>query len=216
MSAPFFQVYVQGSTPVSADELNTFVQGGALLANLQSFTGTVGMTVYLAGLNAPGDGGQGLFYWNATGSANDGVNNIQPYGAAVGCWTRIAWGLFPITVSLAANVSLAAQNTYYDGPSVAQGTAGTWFVSGTVTLTDTAGAATFNAKLWDGTTVIASAQAKITAASGIAVVALSGYLANPQGNFRITVEDVSSTSGEILSNASGNSRDSTITAIRVG
>lgn len=216
MSAPAFQQFVQGSTPVSADNLNTFVQGGALLANLQAFTGTVGMTIYMAGYAAPGDGGQGLFYWNSTGSANDGINNVQPNGAAVGCWTRIAWGLFPITASLTADVTLSSQSVYYDGPSVAQGTAGTWFASGGVTLTDTAGAATFNVKLWDGTTVIDSRQVKITAASVVVPVALSGYLTNPQGNLRITVEDVSSTSGAILHNASGNGHDSTITAIRVG
>lgn len=216
MTAPTPTVFVQGVTPVSADNLNSFVTGGLLLANLQSFVGTQGMTVATIGNVAAGDGGQGLWYWNPTGSANDGVNNVAPPAAAVGCWTRIAWGLFPIIESLGANISLASESVYYDGPSVAQGTTGTWFAAGTVTLTDTAGAATFNAKLWDGTTVIASARVETNGANDVKTISLSGYLANPQGNLRITVEDASSTSGEILYNASGSGKDSTITAIRVG
>src|SRR5512146_502647 len=44
-----------------------------------------------------------------------------------------------VTNSLSGNVALNNISNFFDGPSVAQGTGGTWFASGTVTLTDTSG-----------------------------------------------------------------------------
>lgn len=121
-----------------------------------------------------------------------------------------------LTNSLGADVLLNNVGTYFDGPSVAQGTHGTWFASGQVTVRDNAGVATISAKLWDGTTVISSGAASIPAAGEVAVIALSGFLASPAGNLRISVNDPTSTSGFIKFNQSGNSKDSTITAFRVG
>lgn len=121
----------------------------------------------------------------------------------------------PITNSLGADVALNNTANYFAGPSIAQGTSGTWFASGSVGLADTAGAATFDVKLWDGTTVIASGRFVSTAASTNIVCALSGYLASPAGNIRISVKDNTSTSGLIIFNGSGNSKDSTISAIRI-
>lgn len=121
----------------------------------------------------------------------------------------------PITASLGANVSLNNTANYFDGPSIAQGSTGTWFASGTVTLNDTGGAATFYCKLWDGTTVIASAVGRTIAANNRTSVSLSGYLASPAGNLRISVKDISATTGLIEYNTSGESKDSTITAYRV-
>lgn len=121
----------------------------------------------------------------------------------------------PITNSLSGDVSLSNTSNFFDGPSVAQGTAGTWFVSGTITLFDSVGGgANFNVKLWDGTTVIASSYA-FEAASAYGAISLSGYISSPAGNLRISVKDVTATSGKIIFNQSGNSKDSTITAIRI-
>jgi len=89
MTAPALTQYIQGVTAVSADGLNTFAQTCDTASQLQAFVGTQGMQVFLRGLSAINDGGQGAFYWNANSSANDGVNNIQPFGAAAGTWTRI-------------------------------------------------------------------------------------------------------------------------------
>lgn len=122
----------------------------------------------------------------------------------------------PITNSIAGDVSLTSTGAYFDGPSIAQGTSGTWYVSGSVSVLDTGGNATFNAKLWDGTTVIASARADSSGASRYFVISLSGQLSNPAGNLRISVQDTSGTTGAIKANGSGNSKDSTITAIRIG
>lgn len=120
-----------------------------------------------------------------------------------------------LTNSLSGDVSLSNVSNYFDGPSVAQGTSGTWLASGTVTLLDTSGAASFTCKLWDGTTVIASARSlSATTGQGISV-SLSGVLASPAGNIRISCSDPSSTSGLIKFNSSGNSKDSTITVVRI-
>ena len=123
--------------------------------------------------------------------------------------------LSPITNSLAADVNLNNTSAYFTGPSVAQGTSGTWFASGTVTVKDTAGAAIFLVKLWDGTSVIASATVTTSAVNSRAVIALSGFITNPAGNIRISVKDVSSTSGLMEFNASAESKDCTLTAIRI-
>lgn len=122
----------------------------------------------------------------------------------------------PITNSLGADVLLNNTANYFDGPSVAQNTVGKWFVSGTIVLYDNATAA-MQVKLWDGTTIIASTVIN-TAAGGTAgmSVSLSGFIASPAGNLRISAKDQSNTSGKILFNMSGNSKDSTITAIRIG
>jgi hypothetical protein len=83
-------------------------------------------------------------------------------------------------------VALNSTSTYFDGPSVAQGMVGTWLATGSVTLLDTAGLAVINCKLWDGTTVVASAQVEPTTASTAVSLALSGVMANPAANIRIS------------------------------
>lgn len=120
-----------------------------------------------------------------------------------------------IANSLGADVVLNNASNYFDGPSVAQGTVGTWFVSGTVTLRDTVGNSTFRLKLWDGTTIISTA---VTFSSNGAEVTatLSGFISAPAGNLRISVRNTSGTTGLISFNRSTDSKDSTITAYRIG
>lgn len=119
----------------------------------------------------------------------------------------------PITNSLASNVTLADATLYYAGPSVAQGSAGTWFVSGTI-VSNAAAGNNLNYKLWDGTTVIAGAA--INHAGTNTPVSLSGFITSPAGNLRISVNNQSANSGTIMANASANgNKDSTITAIRI-
>jgi hypothetical protein len=125
-------------------------------------------------------------------------------------------GLSSYINSLGGDVALNNTANYFDGPVVANGTAGTWLVGGTVTLTDTSGStATMFLKLWDGTSVIASARADLLAANGVYTSTLVGIITAPAGNLRISVRDSSSTSGAIKYNASGNAKDSTIVAIRI-
>ena len=84
------------------------------------------------------------------------------------------------------------------------------------TVTDPSGGASFVVKLWDGTTVMAAGQQFVS--TGDATVALSGYITSPAGNIRMTVGDVSSTSGVILAAVSAATigRASVITGIRIG
>ena len=123
----------------------------------------------------------------------------------------------PVTNSLSGNVTLNNTGTYFDGPSVAQGTTGTWLASGTITVRDTAfGSGNMNCKLWDGTTVIASCTTTTSATTNNPItVSLSGYLANPAANIKISVNLSNSTTGLMLFNYSGNSKDCTLSAIRI-
>lgn len=120
----------------------------------------------------------------------------------------------PITNSLASDISLTNATTYFDGPGVAQGATGTWFVSGTVTITGNANDV-FRIKLWDGATVIASATTQ-SAVGVAAVIALSGFLASPAGNLRISVKNATSTTGSLIQHGDpDNGKNSTITAFRI-
>jgi hypothetical protein len=103
-------------------------------------------------------------------------------------------------------------SNYFDGPTVAQGTTGTWWASGTVTINDT-GTNAYTCKLWDGTTVIDSSQALSAGSSGSSM-ALSGFLATPAANIKISCKSTSA-SAAIVFNLSGSSKDSTVSVHRI-
>jgi hypothetical protein len=95
--------YVNGSVSVSGDQLNTFEQTCDNAAQLRTLYGTTGMQVYIRGITAPNDGGQGPFYWNATGTGpDDNLNIIVPLGSTSGVWSRIV-----LSSTAGANVSNA-------------------------------------------------------------------------------------------------------------
>lgn len=121
----------------------------------------------------------------------------------------------PIRNSLGADVALNNVSNFFVGPTVAQGSTGTWAVFGTVTVQDTAGGAGFDAVLWDGTTVIASTDRNTAAANHFGSISLSGVITSPAGNLRFEVRDLSSVSGKIIFNRTGLGKDSTITAFRI-
>ncbi len=180
--------------------------------------------------------GASVMNYNASGNANmvnvDGsalvANQVKAnaivlmqYSNAMGAWqvqTPTAGITFPqaspSSNSLAANVSLNT-STYANGPKLVQGNVGTFFVSGGVTVTDTGASVNITAKLWDGTTVIDSAVVGIFAANGRARIPLSGNITNPAGNLVIDVLG-GSNSSLILANISGNGKDSTLSAFRIG
>jgi hypothetical protein len=125
--------------------------------------------------------------------------------------------LSPITNSLTGNVALNNTANYFTGPTVAQGSTGTWFASGSVVVLDSAAGAIFDVKLWDGTTVIAEARVTTTAANQEQPASVSGFITSPASNIRISVRDVVSTNGQIRFNSnSDGSKTSTVTAIRIG
>jgi hypothetical protein len=120
------------------------------------------------------------------------------------------------TNSLGSDVLLNNTANYFDGPSVAQGTTGTWFASGSVTVQAAASNDGYYVKLWDGTTVISSIAIFANAVGAIGTASISGFITSPAANIRISVRDISSTTGKILFNATGTSKDSTISAYRIG
>lgn len=119
------------------------------------------------------------------------------------------------TSSLSADVALNNVANYFDGPTVAQGSVGTWYVVANVVCVDTAAACNFYAKLWDGTTVISSSTGVSAAANFRLPIALAGIITSPAGNLRVSVRDPDTATGKIEFNRTGNSKDSTITAIRI-
>jgi len=117
---------------------------------------------------------------------------------------------------LGQNVNLNNTGNYSMGRRSRRARPETWFASGSVSLVDTAGAASFACKavgrhhrgfvdggrLW-----------RVPARTSN--ISLSGYLATPAGNLRISCTDSTSTSGVISFNNSGNSKDATISAFRI-
>lgn len=132
------------------------------------------------------------------------------------CTVTTATNITNLTTVLGADVAMSSTTVYANGPSVAQGSTGTWYVSGHLTIWCGAGGSTLNGKLWDGTTVIRSLQTQCgTASNGPVTMDLEGIIANPAGNLRFDALNISSTAGFIKFNASGNSKDSGISAIRL-
>jgi len=118
---------------------------------------------------------------------------------------------------LGANVAMAATGTYYTGPSVTLGT-GKWFVSGFITLQNTVGGDIVRVKMWDGASkLIGATRIHMVSISGTyyAQVSFSGFITDPAGAVRISASPVNRTDGAIAFNASGDSRDSAISAFRI-
>lgn len=127
----------------------------------------------------------------------------------------LAVSLSTLTNSLGADVSLNNASNYFDGPSVAQGTSGTWLATGNVTVFDVTAAANIDVKLWDGTTVIASTQVQVSNTTIFENnVHLSGVITSPAGNIKISAHS-NQTSSELKWNRNSNQKDSTLTVIRI-
>lgn len=129
----------------------------------------------------------------------------------------VAANLSTASNCLGANVSLNNISNYFDGPSMAQGTTGTWWASGTLTLNDTSvSASNFYCKLWDGVSVISSGNAiHNAAANNRTTITLSGFLASPAANIKISCRNVDSTSATIEFNRTGDSKDACIYGMRI-
>lgn len=152
-------------------------------------------------------------------TAGTGIGVATTSGAnpcTASCNLTLSTAITSVTNSLSGNVALNSAN-FFTGPTVAQGTSGTWFASGTVTLSDSAGAATVVCKLWDGTTVIASTTIQVPSGQ-IGSVSLSGLLTNPATNISIACRDLSSTSGlirQVSDGTTSTANASTLSAVRL-
>lgn len=226
------------ATPVTAAAARAAIAAAALLtsvAGTNTVTATTGpvQTAYVLGqvfvlipavtntaattLNVSGLGAKNVFINGAAcfgGELIAGVPVLVVYDGTQ--FAVIGWKQPALTSSLSADVALNNTASFFTGPTVAQGTVGTWLVSGNVSILDTTGASTFNVRLWDGTNVIAECQVNSTGAGASTGCHLSGRIASPVGNLKISVQDISFTTGKITFNACGNSKDSTLTATRIG
>lgn len=150
-----------------------------------------------------------------------GTGNSSQTGLTGGPITisgSLAVSLTNVTNSLTGNVAVSSvAATYVDGPSANAGSTGVWYASGQVTVNQTAAAGNFNAKLWDGTTIIDSGRIATGAANFRGVIPLCGIITNPSSNIKISVNSPDIiTTGVVEFNASGSSKDSTVTAFRIG
>lgn len=176
-----------------------------------------------SGTNILTENASGVPSWAASGSvssvtiaAGTGINVAGTCVITTSGVCTISVNQSVITNSLSSNVAIATGAGFTDGPSVAQGTSGTWWVSGGVVVSDTAGNNDFKCKLWDGTTVIDSTVQYAASANKDYNMPLSGYLASPAANIRISCN--TSAVGATTTfrfNDSGASKDSTVSAHRV-
>ena len=121
--------------------------------------------------------------------------------------------LTKLTNVVASDVAINVANQYFDGPSVAQGSTGTWFVVGTVSILDTGNNINL-VKLHDGTTILASFWGRGEVTASRAPITLSGIITSPAGNLRMSVQN-NGTGATIKANSSGQGKDSTIYAFRI-
>lgn len=191
------QLYSNGGTLACAN-LSTFLTAGTGI----SLSGTTNVTI------------------NNTGVTSVGLTNaygLSVSGSPVTTNGSISAGvnLSVLTNSLSGDVAVG-NGSYTDGPSVAQGSTGLWWASGTVTFNDTSGnGQQVLCKLWDGATVIASTLARtVTSGQSQAFCSLSGYLASPAGNIRISAQTSNGTTS-FKNNISGAGKDSTISVVRL-
>lgn len=128
-------------------------------------------------------------------------------------WDVLVWSVV-LTHTLAADVPIDNSGNYFDGPSVAQGTVGTWRAAGTIYAGDSAASVNIVTKLWDGTTEKVTGNNVTGGAGGYRSVSLQGVINAPAGNIRMSVRTFTAT-GVIKANSMGFNCDSQITVERI-
>ena len=203
-------IHITGTTTITAITLAQGAERSIVFDGILTLTNGASL-ILPSGANITTAAGDTAVFRGEASAVVRCVSYIRASGNAL---VGSAIGAAPITNSLSGDVAMNSA-AYFTGPSVAQGSVGTWFASGTITIVNNSGAQ-IDAKLWDGTTVIASASALMPNVGSTWIsISLSGFLATPAGNLRISAMPVAGTAGSIAFNASGNSKDSTITAFRI-
>ena len=205
---PLYFLRFSGALTLTYNATSLILPGAA---NIATVAGDTAIVEYLGSGNW-----QVLNYAPASGTAvvSSGLDAVG-YGISN---TGGTIALNPTTANntLGGNVTMTTAGTYYDGPSMAQGTSGTWFVTGCVVVTNS-GSSAYRAELWDGTTVFDSAQASLSTFSGGVTtrICLSAIVTNPAANLKISATNITNSGGSIQSNASGFGHDSQIQGVRI-
>lgn len=106
-------------------------------------------------------------------------------------------GLTMVEADLASDVALNNTSNFFDGPSGSL-TSGTWIIWGGVTVTDTGGAASITAKLWDGTNVESQGQVTVAAAAYLGTIPVWGIVTvGSTTTWKISCRDGAATTGAI-------------------
>lgn len=156
-------------------------------------------------------GAIGLYYADDTGIA---------YAWDGSAWQTLgpSFAAGAITNRITSDVTLTVAGTYYLGPTCAQGSTGTWFATGKVTIVDVTSVNNIIiAKLWDGTTVVDVGCNAVEPTSGVIQITVCGYLATPAGNLRISCAAVNhGANAKIACDLSGlTNKDSSLTVFRI-
>lgn len=126
--------------------------------------------------------------------------------------------LVGVASALTSNVTIGTTGTFFDGPSVAL-TAGTWHLTGAVTVQIGGGSNTVTCKLWDGTSVLASSQTSTGYAGWTMAIPFSGQVTlTGSDTYKISCTGTTSSDGTILAAATSNSAGnnaSTLVAVAV-
>jgi hypothetical protein len=187
---------------------------GSTTASATAISNCTGALTYSTGTHTFGcNASAGTGTVTSIGLTN--TNGLTVSGSPVTTSGNISAGvsLSTATAVLGADVNMGVINTYASGPSMSQGTSGTWWVTGTITINNSA-ADDHQCKLWDGTTVIASAATNVVAGGRVSVH-LGGYLASPAANIRIDCKGLTTATGKMEFNRTGNSKDSSVFGIRI-
>ena len=120
--------------------------------------------------------------------------------------------------SLGADVALNDTSKYFDGPAIALPEGGVWFVTATITVDDYSSGAHIEARITDGTNVLASTAVTLGNTTFKGTITLSAFV---NGGLTATIQAVDTTTvfGRILAKSlgggTGQSNASTMRAIRV-
>ena len=211
-----------GSTFVSGWSVD-FQNKGAGLVTITPTSSTIndGASISLSqnqGMHCRSDGANyacelGVGAGGGSGTVTSVASGYGISGGPITSSGTLSVGLSSIANSIASNIAFLGISNYVTGPTVAQGPTGIWYASGTVTVSSTTAGDGFYCKLWDGTTIAASIVASNAAANSFLPISLSGVIASPAGNIRISC--VSSVAASMVANTSSNGKDSTITAFRI-